>query len=85
LTCSQTVKINVKFVLLIVSLGMGGFAPYDTNPSLGPPSSTLLELGAKYGPLMKEGQVWYISKENLVLSFSGDLLFQYFYMQEFSI
>jgi len=48
----------VQMLMLIIALGMGGFAPPSMNPSLGPPGATLLDLGAKYAPLMKEGQVW---------------------------
>jgi hypothetical protein len=52
---------GVKVVLLIVALALGGFAEPSDNPSLGPTSESLLLLGAKYNPPMKEGQVWYIS------------------------
>jgi len=47
-----------QFILLIVALGIGGFASPSDNPSLGPPASTLILLGAKDSPLMRQGQVW---------------------------
>eukprot|EP01114_Cavostelium_apophysatum_P017521 TRINITY_DN5226_c0_g1_i1.p1 TRINITY_DN5226_c0_g1~~TRINITY_DN5226_c0_g1_i1.p1 ORF type:complete len:330 (-),score=52.92 TRINITY_DN5226_c0_g1_i1:15-1004(-) len=48
----------VQFILLMVAFGIGGFASPHDNPSLGPPSSALITLGAKVSPLMKSGQVW---------------------------
>lgn len=49
---------SVQIVMLIISLGLGGFASPNVNPMLGPPASTLIELGAKDSPLMHQGQVW---------------------------
>jgi len=48
----------VQIILLIVAFGLGGFAPPSDNPTLGPPASTFILLGAKDSPLMQEGQIW---------------------------
>jgi membrane associated rhomboid family serine protease len=37
--------------MLIVEVSLHGFTSTDNNPMLGPPSSSMVELGAKYSPL----------------------------------
>jgi len=48
----------IQCIILIVALSIGGFAPPSMNPSLGPPASTFILLGAKDSALMQQGQVW---------------------------
>ena len=36
----------------------GGFSPMKENPLYGPDQSTLLQMGAKYGPLILDGEPW---------------------------
>eukprot|EP01089_Gocevia_fonbrunei_P001208 TRINITY_DN11129_c0_g1_i2.p1 TRINITY_DN11129_c0_g1~~TRINITY_DN11129_c0_g1_i2.p1 ORF type:complete len:349 (-),score=41.24 TRINITY_DN11129_c0_g1_i2:220-1266(-) len=49
----------VQFIMLIVELIYGGFASFESNPSLGPGAQTLVDLGAKYGPLIRyDYQLW---------------------------
>jgi len=45
--------IQIVFFIVELSFKGRGFASYRSNPSLGPPSSTLRELGAKYAPDIK--------------------------------
>ncbi|KAL6070212.1 Rho1-Guanine Exchange Factor-like protein [Balamuthia mandrillaris] len=49
----------VQVVMLVEALAMGGFAPLHENPMIGPPTDTLVKLGAKDVDLIKEDyQVW---------------------------
>jgi len=48
----------IQLLMLIVALGIGGFASPSINPSLGPPSEALIILGAKVTKLIQQGQVW---------------------------
>lgn len=36
----------------------GGFAPFEDNAMFGPTTRTLVDMGAKYGPLVVDGEWW---------------------------
>lgn len=44
--------------MFIWTLCISGFAPPSVNPMLGPPSSSLLQAGAKWTPYIKNGEWW---------------------------
>lgn len=48
----------IDVILLIVALAMGGFAPPKDNPTFGPPTETLVQLGAKDTALIQDGHVY---------------------------
>ena len=47
----------LDIIYFIVELSVGGVTSGGANPSLGPPEKTLLLLGAKYGPKIKNEYV----------------------------
>jgi membrane associated rhomboid family serine protease len=48
----------IEVVVMIVELGMGGFASPKENPMFGPPTATLLTLGGMNVRLIQSGEFW---------------------------
>jgi membrane associated rhomboid family serine protease len=50
---------TTQIIVFIVELSLGGIVPMDDNPSLGPGSATLVDMGAKQPYLMRHDyEVW---------------------------
>ncbi|KAH0795345.1 Clan S-, family S54, Rhomboid-like serine peptidase [Histomonas meleagridis] len=49
----------IMLLLLICEIiQCGGFNNIKKNPLLGPDDSTMIQMGAKYGPLIMDGEIW---------------------------
>jgi membrane associated rhomboid family serine protease len=51
-------SVIMTITMIAEAVQMGGFAPMKDNPMYGPDLSTMLQMGAKYGPLIIEGEAW---------------------------
>jgi membrane associated rhomboid family serine protease len=56
----------MSITLICEVVQMGGFAPMKENPFWGPDDSTMLIMGAKYGPLIVEGDWWRLFSASLL-------------------
>lgn len=77
--------IFVQVVMLIVSMGIGGVTSFKNNPMIGPRSDAFIKIGAKYGPLIKEGQVWRFLISPLLHAGIFHLIFNVYSQMRFGI
>lgn len=63
-----TIGVGILITLILVCeiLQSGGFKSITKNPMYGPDDSTMLQMGAKYGPLILDGEVWRLFSAILV-------------------
>lgn len=60
------VGILITIILACEIIQSGGFKSISKNPMYGPDGSTMLQMGAKYGPLILDGEFWRLFSAILV-------------------